>query len=253
MWGILAFNRLPAEVMTAAISAAVVSALGVWLVMMYMDPYGPARQQVKSRAASLGKRLNRRVELNQYEEQVAAQAIAPEDIRVVMQDVAGLEHITSDLELKVMAPLRHPHLYSTTLLKQARGVLLYGPPGTGKTMLAQALAREAGCFFLNLTASSVVSKWMGDSNRLVRAAFSLAAKLEPAIIFVDEVDALLGRRGGASEHEVTLLLKTEFMQLWDGVETNPAQRVFVVGATNRPWMLDEAVLRRFAIAYEVGY
>ncbi|PNH00222.1 Protein MSP1, partial [Tetrabaena socialis] len=142
-------------------------------------------------------------------------------------------------ETKVLYPMLQPDLYCTTLWKQAKGVLLwvaapasYGPPGTGKTMLAKALAKQSKCFFLNVTASSIMSKWLGDANRLVRAVFSLAAKLQPCIIFIDEVDAMLGKRGSSSEHEATLAVKTEFMQLWDGMESSRGQRVVVMGATN---------------------
>eukprot|EP00879_Flechtneria_rotunda_P001041 GHRR01001178.1.p1 GENE.GHRR01001178.1~~GHRR01001178.1.p1 ORF type:complete len:373 (+),score=168.50 GHRR01001178.1:1813-2931(+) len=119
-------------------------------------------------------------------------------------------------------------------------------------MLAKALAAESKCYFINVTASAVMSKWFGDANRFIRAIFTLAAKLQPAVIFIDEVDAFLTRRGQQSEHEATLQAKTEFMQLWDGMEGARGARVLVMGATNRPWMVDEAVLRRFALQYEVG-
>eukprot|EP00877_Chromochloris_zofingiensis_P004093 jgi/Chrzof1/13685/Cz08g08040.t1 len=86
--------------------------------------------------------------------------------------------------LKVLKPLTEPNTYCTTLWRPAKGVLFYGPPGTGKTMLAKALAKESGCFFLNVTASAVMSKWLGDANRFIRAIFTLAAKLEPCVIFI---------------------------------------------------------------------
>ena len=89
-------------------------------------------------------------------------------------------------ELKMLMPLIHPEIFNTTLLKQSTGVLLYGPPGTGKTMLAKALARGSDCYFLNLTTSTILSKWLGDANKMVRAVFSLAAKLPPCIIFIGE-------------------------------------------------------------------
>jgi SpoVK/Ycf46/Vps4 family AAA+-type ATPase len=133
---------------------------------------------------------------------------------------------------------------------QTKGVLLYGPPGTGKTMLAKAMAQSCGCYFLTVTTSSILSKYLGDANRMVRAVFSLASKLQPCIIFVDEVDALMGKRGLNGEHEATLQVKTEFMQHWEGLETGRG-RVLVMGATNRPQMIDEAILRRFSQQYKI--
>ncbi|GLI61849.1 hypothetical protein VaNZ11_004357 [Volvox africanus] len=225
---------------------------GVKVCLHYIDPYREQREQARKRAAFLKQHLGRSLELNEFEQLLAAQVINPDHIEVEMQDVSGLESIVSDLETKLLYPLMRPELYRTTLWKQTKGVLLYGPPGTGKTMLAKALAKQSKCFFLNITVSSILSKWLGDANRLVRAVFSLAAKLEPCIIFIDEVDAMLGKRGSINEHEATLQVKTEFMQLWDGMESSRGQRVVVMGATNRPWMVDEAVLRRFTLMYEVG-
>ncbi|GIL64536.1 hypothetical protein Vafri_18427 [Volvox africanus] len=225
---------------------------GVKVCLHYIDPYREQREQARKRAAFLKQHLGRSLELNEFEQLLAAQVVNPDHIEVEMQDVSGLESIVSDLETKLLYPLMRPELYRTTLWKQTKGVLLYGPPGTGKTMLAKALAKQSKCFFLNITVSSILSKWLGDANRLVRAVFSLAAKLEPCIIFIDEVDAMLGKRGNTSEHEATLQVKTEFMQLWDGMESSRGQRVVVMGATNRPWMVDEAVLRRFTLMYEIG-
>ncbi|EFJ50124.1 hypothetical protein VOLCADRAFT_73960 [Volvox carteri f. nagariensis] len=244
-------KRLWMEVCTQAIAIGAMI-WGLKICLAYIDPYREQREQAKKRAAFLKQQLGRALELNEFEQLLAAQVINPEHIEVEMQDVSGLESIVADLEMKLLYPLMHPHLYRTTLWKQTKGVLLYGPPGTGKTMLAKALAKQSKCFFLNITASSIMSKWLGDANRLVRAVFSLASKLEPCIIFIDEVDAMLGKRGNSSEHEAMLQVKTEFMQLWDGMESSRGQRVVVMGATNRPWMVDEAVLRRFTLMYEIG-
>ncbi|PNW73971.1 hypothetical protein CHLRE_13g580050v5 [Chlamydomonas reinhardtii] len=244
-------GRLWLEVATQAVALGAMI-WGLKICLQYLDPYREQREQAKKRAAFLKRHLGRTLELNEFEQLLAAQVMNPDHIEVEMGDVSGLEDIVADLETKVLYPLLRPELYRTTLWKQAKGVLLYGPPGTGKTMLAKALAKQSHCFFLNITASSIMSKWLGDANRLVRAVFSLAAKMEPCIIFIDEVDAMLGKRGQSSEHEATLQVKTEFMQLWDGMESSRGQRVVVMGATNRPWMVDEAVLRRFTLMYEVG-
>jgi SpoVK/Ycf46/Vps4 family AAA+-type ATPase len=217
------------------------------------------QQQAKRRGEALSRRLGRKLVLNEFEQLLAANVLNPQLIDVSLDDVGGLENAKAEIRTKVLRPLTEPGLYCTTLWRPVKGVLLFGPPGTGKTMLAKAVAREGGAFFLNVTASAVMSKWLGDANRLIRAVFTLAAKLEPCIVFVDEVESLLTKRGGATEHEATLQAKTEFMQLWDGVEGvgrgfggAPPPRIVVMGATNRPWMVDEAVLRRFALQYEIG-
>lgn len=150
----------------------------------------------------------------------------------------------------IITPMRRPEHFRTTLLRQKRGVLLYGPPGTGKTMLAKALARECDACFINLKASTILSKWYGDTNKLIAAVWTLAYKIQPTILFIDEVDSLLGARR-SMEHEATTAMKTEFMQLWEGFETMPNNNVVVLGATNKRDALDDAVLRRFSLQYEV--
>src|SRR5689334_1931293 len=103
-----------------------------------------------------------------------------------------------------------PHLYShsSSLLSAPSGVLLYGPPGCGKTMLAKALAHESGACFINLHISTLTEKWYGDSNKLVNAVFTLARKLQPTIVFIDEIDAVLGQRR-SGEHEASNMVKAE--------------------------------------------
>ncbi|KAL8903283.1 MAG: hypothetical protein Q9207_004025 [Kuettlingeria erythrocarpa] len=153
-----------------------------------------------------------------------------------------------------------PHLYARTssLLSAPSGVLLYGPPGCGKTMLAKALAHESGATFINLHISTLTEKWYGDSNKLVNAVFSLARKLEPSIVFIDEIDAVLGQRGGrgAHEHEASGMVKAEFMTLWDGLTSanklGESQRILVLGATNRMQDIDEAILRRMPKKFSVS-
>lgn len=144
-----------------------------------------------------------------------------------------------------------PEHFRTSLLRQKRGVLLYGPPGTGKTMLAKALAKECTACFIVIKASTILSKWYGETNKMISAIWTLAYKLQPTILFIDEVDALLGSRS-SSEHEATTAMKTEFMQLWEGFETDVGSNVVVLGATNKKFSLDDAVLRRFSLQYEVG-
>eukprot|EP00803_Ostreobium_quekettii_P001113 evm.model.scf_427.2 EVM.evm.TU.scf_427.2 scf_427:21425-24896(-) len=234
------------KVLTIGLEVAAGLALAFFAVKI-VDPYRGERREARRKAAELRGRLGRAVRLNEYEQLIAANVVNPKRLPIAMSDVYGLEEQIEELRFQVIAPLKDPQFYSTTLWKQTRGVLLYGPPGTGKTMVAKALAQSSGCFFLNVTASSILSKWYGDANRLVRAIFTLAWKLEPCIIFIDEVDALLSSRGTATEHEATLSAKTEFMALWEGMETQTRCRVLVMGATNRREALDPAVLRRFSV------
>lgn len=153
--------------------------------------------------------------LNEYENMVALEVVAPEDIPVGFDAVGGLEDIIEELKESIIYPLTMPHLYrhGGPLLSAPSGVLLYGPPGCGKTMLAKAVAHESGASFINLHISTLTEKWYGDSNKLVRAVFSLAQKLQPAIIFIDEIDAVLGtRRSG--EHEASGMVKAEYVYVY---------------------------------------
>jgi len=183
--------------------------------------------------------------------------VFPEDIPVSFDDIGGLSDVIEELRESVIYPLTMPNLYSTSssLLSAPSGVLLYGQPGCGKTMLAKALAHESGACFINLHISTLTEKWFGDSNKLVNAVFSLARKLEPAIVFIDEIDAVLGtRRSG--EHEASGMVKAEFMTHWDGLASaNSAgrpQRIMVLGATNRIQDIDEAILRRMPKKFPVS-
>lgn len=195
--------------------------------------------------------------LSQYEQIIAMDVVAPEDIPITFEDIGGLGDIIDELKESVIYPLTMPQLYARTssLLSAPSGVLLYGPPGCGKTMLAKALAHESGATFINLHISTLTEKWYGDSNKLVNAVFSLARKLEPSIVFIDEIDAVLGQRR-SSEHEASGMVKAEFMTLWDGLTSaNPygeSQRILVLGATNRIQDIDEAILRRMPKKFSVS-
>lgn len=112
-------------------------------------------------------------------------------------------------------------------------------------MLAKAIANEAGASFINVSMSTITSKWFGEDEKNVRALFTLAAKVSPTIIFVDEVDSMLGQRSRVGEHEAMRKIKNEFMGHWDGLLSKPEQRILVLAATNRPFDLDEAIIRRF--------
>lgn len=171
-------------------------------------------------------------------------------------DIAGLEVAKNALREAVVYPFLRPDLFMG-LREPARGMLLFGPPGTGKTMLARAVATESKSTFFSISASSLTSKYLGESEKLVRALFGIAKVLAPSIIFVDEIDSLLSQRSGSGEHEATRRIKTEFLIQWSDLQRaaagrdsgdkdrGDANRVLVLAATNLPWAIDEAARRRF--------
>ncbi|KAG5177286.1 P-loop containing nucleoside triphosphate hydrolase protein [Tribonema minus] len=186
------------------------------------------------------------------QQHLSRQAIIMEELLdrspgVVWDDIAGLAEAKQTLQEAVILPNLRPDLF-TGLRAPPRGVLLYGPPGTGKTMLAKAVATESNFTFFSISASSLTSKYVGEGEKLVRALFRAARARRPSVVFVDEIDSLLSARG-AGEHEASRRLKTEFMVQLDGACTGgegDEGGLLVMGATNLPWELDEAVLRRLA-------
>ncbi|KAH1126352.1 hypothetical protein AAZX31_06G163200 [Glycine max] len=193
----------------------------------------------------LKKSLKDVVTENEFEKRLLADVIPPNDIGVTFDDIGALENVKDTLKELVMLPLQRPELFCKgQLTKPCKGILLFGPPGTGKTMLAKAVATEAGANFINISMSSITSKWFGEGEKYVKAVFSLASKIAPSVIFVDEVDSMLGRRENPGEHEAMRKMKNEFMVNWDGLRTKDTERVLVLAATNRPFDLDEAVIRR---------
>lgn len=169
-------------------------------------------------------------------------AILTEKPNVRWDDVAGLEGAKEALKEAVILPIKFPHLF-TGQRKPWRGILLYGPPGTGKSYLAKAVATEANSTFFSVSSSDLVSKWLGESERLVKQLFQMARENRPSIVFIDEVDSLCGTRG-EGESEASRRIKTEFLVQMNGVGNN-MEGVLVLGATNIPWQLDSAIRRRF--------
>ncbi|KAJ6019197.1 hypothetical protein N7499_009644 [Penicillium canescens] len=169
-------------------------------------------------------------------------AILSDKPNVKWEDVAGLENAKEALKEAVILPIKFPHLF-TGKRQPWKGILLYGPPGTGKSYLAKAVATEANSTFFSVSSSDLVSKWMGESERLVKQLFNMARENKPAIIFIDEVDALCGPRG-EGESEASRRIKTELLVQMDGVGKD-SKGVLILGATNIPWQLDAAIRRRF--------
>lgn len=189
---------------------------------------------------------------NDFEKRIRPEVIPAGEVGVNFSDIGALDNVKEVLQELVMLPLRRPDLFKGGLLKPCKGILLFGPPGTGKTMLAKALATEAGASFINVSMSTITSKWFGEDEKNVRALFSLASKVSPTVIFIDEVDSMLGQRSRVGEHEAMRKIKNEFMAHWDGLLSKNGERVLVLAATNRPFDLDEAIIRRFERRIMVG-
>ncbi|KAK4099947.1 AAA-domain-containing protein [Parathielavia hyrcaniae] len=226
------------------------------------DEQTKAANSWKRRKAAVLKKLPPGVD-QQAAKQIVNEIVVHGD-EVHWTDIAGLEVAKNALRETVVYPFLRPDLFMG-LREPARGMLLFGPPGTGKTMLARAVATESKSTFFSISASSLTSKYLGESEKLVRALFALAKVLAPSIIFVDEIDSLLSQRSGTGEHEATRRIKTEFLIQWSDLQRaaagrevvaaaaaekdkergGDANRVLVLAATNLPWTIDEAARRRF--------
>ncbi|KAG0564340.1 hypothetical protein M758_8G098200 [Ceratodon purpureus] len=203
-------------------------------------------QSVQRSPSARKKSLKDVVTDNEFEKMLLPEVIPPDELGVTFDHIGALDNVKETLRELVMLPLQRPELFvKGQLTKPCRGLLLFGPPGTGKTMLAKAVATEAGANFINISMSTIASKWFGEAEKYVKAVFTLASKISPSVIFIDEVDSMLGRRGKDTEHSAMRKLKNEFMASWDGLRTRERERVLVLAATNRPFDLDEAVIRRF--------
>jgi vacuolar protein-sorting-associated protein 4 len=175
-------------------------------------------------------------------ENAISDIIVTEKPNITLKDIAGLETAKQTLREAIVLPLMRPDLFSGAR-KPWKGILLFGPPGCGKTLLAKATAAEVEATFFNVSASSIISKWLGESEKLVKQLFELADEKQPSIIFIDEVDALAGARGG--EHDAMRRVKTELLTSMDGLSSSETDRIVTVGATNMPESIDGAFRRRF--------
>ncbi|VDD88361.1 unnamed protein product [Enterobius vermicularis] len=224
-------------------------------MMRFLDPNYDTKEDIKRKAKklllSLG--LDPSIVLTEHELRIATQFVTSNE-GAEWSDLGGCDDLIEELKDRVILPLkiRHEHedlAMSCNLLSPPKGVLLYGPPGCGKTLLAKAIARAAKARFINLRISILTDKWYGESQKLAAAVFSLAEKFQPTIIFIDEIDSFLRDRQ-AQDHEATAMMKAEFMSLWDGFASSD-NAIIVMGATNRPYDVDKAILRRMPARFFV--
>ena len=173
--------------------------------------------------------------------QLLEESIVDSSPNVHWDDVQGLREVKKTLFETIIYPSKRPDIF-TGLRAPTRGILFYGPPGNGKTMIAKAVATECKSTFFNISAATLMSKWLGEGEKLMRTLFALANERSPSVVFFDEIDSLLGKRGG-NEHEASRRMKTEFLVQVDGVAADNTS-VTIMAATNRPFDLDEAALRR---------
>ncbi|XP_045478101.1 outer mitochondrial transmembrane helix translocase [Harmonia axyridis] len=235
-----------------------VSFLGVKWLMKHLDPTAKNKQNAKEIAEKRLKRIAKNGKsvaidkLNEYELMIAAQLIHPDDISITWKDIAGLDDVITELREEIILPIMRRDLFEHSILSlPPKGILLYGPPGCGKTLIAKATAKEAGMNFINLDVSCLTDKWYGESQKLAAALFTLADKIQPCIIFIDEIDSFLRDRS-TNDHEATAMMKAQFMSWWDGLITDPKSSIIIMGATNRPRDLDRAILRRMPAAFNIG-
>lgn len=158
---------------------------------------------------------------------------------ITFADVAGLDDVKKSITIRMINPVKYPEKYKMYGKKSGGGVLLYGPPGTGKTMIAKAIANEVGAKFYAVKGSDIVSKWVGESEKNINSLFEEANKQDRAIIFIDEMDNLLGTRGVDTHNDKRV---NEFLQQIDGF-AGRNQNLLLLGATNRPWDIDSAATR----------
>ena len=171
-----------------------------------------------------------------------AEAIVMEKPNVKWDDIAGLEVAKEALNLTVSMPQRMPRLFSGER-KPWKGILLYGPPGTGKSYLAKAVATEAqNSTFFSISSADLVSKWQGESEKMVSNLFEVAREQKPSVIFIDEIDSLVSSRND-NDNDATRRIKNQFLVQMDGVGMD-TDGILVLGATNIPWSLDQGMRRR---------
>ncbi|KAF9093857.1 hypothetical protein BGX23_002837 [Mortierella sp. AD031] len=209
-----------------------------------------------SKKAPVAKPLVRLEECDRYERKLLGSIVDPGKIKTTFKNTITPAETVNALQTMITLPLIRPQLFSYGLLQNEflSGLLLFGPPGTGKTLLAKAVAKESGARMLEIKASDIFDMYVGEGEKNVSAVFSLARKLSPCVIFLDEVDSIFRARssggsggggGGGGGHSSQREILNQFMVEWDGLRSSGQNNgIVVMASTNRPFELDDAVLRR---------
>jgi transitional endoplasmic reticulum ATPase len=193
--------------------------------------------------------LLERMKVTEKDFKEALKQIEPSSLRDVTieipsthwDEIGGLDRVKQELRESVELPFRNPQVYTHMGIEPVRGILLYGPPGVGKTLLAKAAATESQANFISVKGPEIMSKWVGESEKAIRVIFKKARQASPSIVFIDEIDAIAPRRGLQTSSGVTERIVNQLLTSVDGLES--LERVLVLAATNRPDIIDEALLR----------
>ena len=214
-----------------------------------------ANVDIQTLKRTLAKRLRRPeievMDLNSHEARLSVNCVSPDEISVTFADIGGMTEQLEMVRDNIILPMQMSRLHDLKgMLACPTGALLFGRPGTGKTMTAQALAKEVNATFISIKASTIMEKYLGESDKMAAAIFSLARKLSPTIIFIDEIDTLLRNREQSDNSGIYSSMQGVLLAEWDGLAAMD-KPVVVLGATNRPQDLDKAFLRRMPVMIKV--
>ncbi|CEF65449.1 AAA+ ATPase domain and ATPase, AAA-type, core domain and P-loop containing nucleoside triphosphate hydrolase domain-containing protein [Strongyloides ratti] len=246
-------SRLKEEIIT--FFAQSVIGLGLTLIALkvsfsYIYPELDQRKKVKNKAGDILKKMgfSDPPTLTEYESTILLSLVDPSD-GGSYNDIIGYSDIISTLKRRIVYPLLLSFKKNDKLLQPPKGVLLYGHPGVGKTKIARTVAGECGCRFINCDMSIMMDKYYGESQKMISALFSLAQKLQPVIIFIDEIESFLRTRN-ETDNEVNQAFKAQFMSQWDGFNESNS-KIVIMAASNLPTLIDPAILRRMPVKIEI--